>query len=111
MTTGANHMPARHSWDKMLLDFYEDPLAYIVILFLTLPFVAFTVGTYLVDYGSTDYEVASSARHALQGIAPYFITLFVLSNLQAVIIFIIMIVAIVAVPVRHIALGCKIHTK
>ena len=111
MTNGADHMPPQHSWDKKLLAVYKDPLAYIAVLFLMLPFVAFTVGTYLVDYGSTDYEVSSSARHALQGIAPYFITLFVLSNLQAVIIFIVMIVAVVVVPVRHIALGCKIHTK
>ena len=111
MTTVANHMTSQPSWDKKLLAVYKDPLAYIAVLFLMLPFVAFTVGTYLVDYGSTDYEVASSARNASQGIAPYFITLFVLSNLQAVIIFLVMIVAIVAVPIRHIALQCKTHTK
>ena len=60
------------------------------------PFVAFTAGTYLMDYYIADYEVSSSARYAIQKLGLCFIASFVLTNLQAVIIFIAMVVVIIA---------------
>ena len=112
MTNGADSMSPQDMWYKKLLAFLKDPLAYIVIVVLMLSFVAFTAGAYLVDYNIEDYEVASSARNTIQGIAPCFIIFFVLLNLQAVIIFVIMLVAIVAVtlcglPALCIVLFCK----
>ena len=101
MASGADHMPPKHTWDKKLFDFKKDPLAYIAVVFLMLSFVAFTAGTYLVDYGIIDYEVASSARNNIQELGIYFIIFFVLSNLQAVIIFVVILVAILVA-----ILGC-----
>ena len=57
---------------------------YIVIVFLMISFAAFTAGTYLID---ADYEVAMNARYAIQKLRLCFIASFVLTNLQAVIIF------------------------
>ena len=112
MTNGADSMLPQDIWNKKLFAVLKDPLAYIVTMVLMLSFVAFTAGTYLVDYNIMDYEVASSARNTIHIVAPYFIIFFVLSNLQAVIIFIIMLVAIVAVtlcglPALYIILFCK----
>ena len=108
MTNGAICMPPQPVWNKKIFAFLKDPLAYIAIVFLMLPFVAFTAGTYLVDYNIEDYEVASSARNTIQGIAPYFIIFFVLSNFQAVIIFVAVLVALVAVTLCGLpALCCK----
>ena len=89
MTNGADRMPQRDSWDNKLFAFIKDPLAYIAVVFLIGPFVTFAVGAYLADYDSSDYEIAYSARNALEGLAPCFITLFLLANLQAIIISII----------------------
>ena len=50
-------------------------------------FVAFTAGTYLMDYYIADYEVALSARYAIQKLGLYFIASFVLANLQVGIVF------------------------
>ena len=86
MSNAANHMPARHSWNKKILASLKDPLAYVVIVLLMLPFVAFTAGTYLLDYYVGDYEVASDARNAIQKLGLCFIVSFVLTNLQAIII-------------------------
>ena len=96
LSGGADHMPPRHSWNKKLLVFLKDPLAYIAIVLLMVPFVAFTAGTYLMDYYIADYEVSSSARYAIQKLGLCFIASFVLTNLQAVIIFMAMVVVIIA---------------
>ena len=106
MASGADHMPPKHTWDKKLFDFKKDPLAYIAVVFLMLSFVAFTAGAYLVDYGSTDYEVASSARNTIQELGIYFIICFVLSNLQAVIIFVVLLVAIIVAILGCLPLVC-----
>ena len=67
----ANHMHLqdiwdenRYVWDKKLIDFITNPLAYIAIVCLMASFIAYTVGTYLPDYDSSEYEVASSARES-----------------------------------------------
>ena len=51
------------------------------------------------DYDSTDYEIeiASGARNMIEGLVPCFITFFLLANLQAVIISIIVVLMIATV--------------
>ena len=92
-----DHMPEEDTWDEKLFAFIKDYhhtvyhrlQSYIADLFLLLPFIVFSVGTYLPDYDSSEYEVASSARNVIQELAPCFIIFFLFSNLQAVISFII----------------------
>ena len=97
MTNGAGQMPPRDSWNDKLFAFTKDPLAYITVVFLIAPFIAFTVGAYLPDYDNSDYEVSSSARNAIQGLTPCFLTFFLLANLQAVVISIIVTLMIATV--------------
>ena len=85
MTTGADDMPEQDTWNYKLFAFTTDPLGYISALLLIASFVAFTVGAYLLDYDSSDDEVSSSARDAIQGLTPCFIVLFLIANIQAVI--------------------------
>ena len=82
---GADCMPVQDTWDEKLFAFIKDLRAYIVAVFLIAPFIAFTVGAYLLDYDSSEYEVASSARDVIQGLAPCYIVLFIFSNLLAVV--------------------------
>ena len=84
-----------YEWNEKLADFIKDPLAYISIVFLIVSFIAFTVGTYLPDYDSPEYEVASSARGFIQALGAFFILSFLLSNLQATIIVAITVLVIV----------------
>ena len=95
---GADHMPPQDAWDEKLFTFIKDYrytvyhrlLLYTADMFLILPFIVFTVGSYLPDYDSLEYEVSSSARDAIQELTPCFIILFLLSNIQAAISFIVM---------------------
>ena len=98
----ANHMHLqdiwdenRYVWDKKLIDFITNPLAYIAIVCLMASFIAYTVGTYPLDYDSTEYEVASSARESIYILGFCFIGFFLLSNLQAAIVFTIIVLVIV----------------
>ena len=88
-TGKADHMPEGDDWDKKLFAFIKDPLAYIAIVLLMVPFIAFIVGTYLPDYDSPEYEVPSSARDVIQTLGPLFIGSLLLSNFQAAITFIV----------------------
>ena len=88
-TGRADHMPVGDTWNKKLLAFIKDPLAYIATMFLMVPFIGFMVAAYLPDYDSVHYEVASSARDAIHTLRPWFMVLFLLSNIQAAISFII----------------------
>ena len=83
----------RFEWDDKLADYFTNPLAYIVTVMLMVSFIAFTVGTYLPDYDSSEYEVVSSARYNIMGFC--FIGVFLLSNFQAAIIFTVVVVMIV----------------
>ena len=104
----ANQMPPHDTWDKKLLSFVKDPSAYIAVVFLMLPFVAFTVGAFLLDYDSSDYEVSESARNCLQDLGVAFIAFFALSNLQASIFFIILVAAIIAVLLFGLPVLCVV---
>ena len=107
-TNGADHMSQRESCSDKLFAFTKDPLAHIAVVFLIGPFIAYAVGTYLVDYDSTDYEIASGARNALEGLAPCFITFFLLANLQAVIISIILALMIATIVSCIVILLCVV---
>ena len=97
LSNGADSMPEEDTWDEKLFVFIKDYRhtlynrlsSYTADVFLLIPFAMFSVGSYLPDYDSSEYEVASSARDTIQELAPCFIVLFLLSNIQAVISFII----------------------
>jgi len=78
-----------------LFAFLRDPVAYIAVVFLMGPFIAFTAGTFLPDYDSPDYEVASGTRGAAESLGICFIVFFLLANLQATIIFTILVIIII----------------
>ena len=112
MTMGADSMPARQPWNKKLFASFKDPLAYIAVVFLMVPFIAFIAGAYLLDYVSSDYEVSSNARDAIQRLGLCFIIFFVLSNLQATVIFLIEIMVILCgLPVLCAVFCYKICSK
>ena len=93
--------PADYIWNlpfKMKMTaFIVDPVSYFVVIFLMVPFIVFTVGTYLPDYDESDFEVESSARNAVEGLGPCFIIFFLLANLQASIILTILVMIIIAI--------------
>ena len=95
LSNGADSMPEQDTWDEKLLDFIHNYLSYIAAVLFLLPFILFSVGCYLPDYDSSQFEVASSARDAIQGLAPCFIVFFLLSNIQAAICFIILIICFI----------------
>jgi len=82
-------------WVK-LLTFIFDPVAYITVIMLILPFIAFTVGTFLPDYNSNS-EVSTDVKTAAESLGILFIVLFLLSNLQATTAFGIFVMTIVIV--------------
>lgn len=93
--------PANYIWKLPLsmktTAFIVDPVSYFVVIFLIVPFIVFTVATYLPDYDDSEFEVASSARNAVQGLGPCFIIFFLLANLQASIIFTILVIIIITI--------------
>ena len=66
--------------------FLTDPVAYLVVPFLMVPFFAFFVGTFLPDYGSSEFEVDSNARNTAGILGIAFIIMFLLCNLRATVI-------------------------
>ena len=63
--------------------FLFDPVAYIAVVFLMGPFIAFCVGTYLPDYDGSEFEVDPDARNAAQVLGFIFIIIFLLCNIRA----------------------------
>ena len=57
--------------------FLYDPVAYLAVPFLMVPFIAFYVGIYLPDYDSSEYEVDSVARSMAAGLGFIFTIIFV----------------------------------
>ena len=97
-----------------LLAFMRDPIAYILVILQVVPFIPFAFGSFLPDYDGSEFEVASGIRIAAEVLAWCFIGLFVLSNMQAVIICVCLsiifgvisaIVAIIAIVIAAILLG------
>ena len=81
-------------WVK-LITFVFDPAAYISVILLILPFIAFTIGTFLPDYNNSKYEVSIGASTGAESLGILFIILFLLSNLQATTAFGILVVTVV----------------
>ena len=111
----ADHMYLQDIWDEYryvrndkLIDFITNPLAYILIVSLMVSFIAYTVGTYLPDYDSTEYKVASSARDSIHILGFCFIGFFLLSNLQAAIIFTIIVLVIVVLILCALPILCVV---
>ena len=78
-------------WSIKLFAFIRDPIALLaVIVFMTL-FIIFSVGAYLPDYDLSCYD---GARTAIEGLGACFIIYFMIFNLQATIIFVIMLLTI-----------------
>ena len=80
-------------WVK-LITFVFDPAAYISVILLILPFIAFAIGTFLPDYNSSKY-VSVEASTGAESLGILFIILFLLSNLQATTAFGILVATIV----------------
>ena len=94
------------SWSIKLFAFIRDPIALLtVIVFMTL-FIIFSVGTYLPDYNDSHYDVASGARDAIEGFRVWFIFLFLMSNLQATMIFIVMLLTITTLSLCVLCVVC-----
>jgi len=91
-----------------LTAFLVDPVSYFAVIFLMVPFIVFTVATYLPDYDGSDFEVASSARSAMQGLGPCFVIFFLLANLQASIIFTILVVIIISILIYILITVCAV---
>ena len=108
LNNGADRMPEQDTWNTKLFAFIKDPLAYFSVVLLMAPFIVFTVATYLPEYNSSDYEVASSARNALQALGPCYIAFFLLANLQAAIIGIIATLMIASVVLCILAVVCLV---
>ena len=113
LTMGANRMPARHPWNDKLFAFIKDPSAYIAVVFLMVPFIAFIAGAYLLDYKFLhyellDYEVSSSARHSIRVLGLLYVISFVLSNLQAAIIFLVGIAMLIAIILCGLPILCGV---
>lgn len=99
---------SRLVWNFKLFAFIRDPLAYFTVSILITLFIIFTVGTYLPDYNSSDFDVAPSARNAVDGLGACFIIFFIFSNIQAVIIFTVAVILIttMALGILCIVVGC-----
>ena len=87
----------RSDWQYKLFNFIKNPSAYIAIVLSMLAFIAFAVGSYLVDYNSSDYELELTEENAVRILRFCFIGLFLLSNLQAAIVFSIVLLLIVLI--------------
>ena len=94
------------SWSIKLFAFIRDPLALLAVIALMTLFIMFSVGAYLPDYGDLHYDVASGARNAIEGLGVCFIILFLISNLQAAIIFVIMLLTITAMLLCVLCIVC-----
>ena len=97
----ANYLPEK---DEKLYEFIKNPWAYIATMYLMIPFIIFIVGAYIPDYGSSKYEVVSSAREAGNGLGFLLIVIFLLSNIQATILLLIILCVVCGFPILCIAL-------
>ena len=95
---------------------FVDPIAYIVVPFLMVPFIPFCVGIFLPDYDSSEFEVDSNARNAATILGGIFIVIFLLCNVRATLIFmitgiIITIICLITPIVAIFVIPCWICSK
>ena len=93
-TGRADRMPDGTTWNYKLFACIKDPWAHVAAALLMVPFIAFIVATYLPDYDGLDYEVELGAIDTIRKLRYYFIALFLVANIQAVIMFIITAIAL-----------------
>ena len=79
------------------LSFVVDPIAYVLASILIFSFIAFTIGTFLPDYEESDFEVTAGARTAAEILGILFVLLFLLSNIQATVVFSVLVVTAVVI--------------
>ena len=108
LSTGSERMLPPDSWDDKLFAFVREYWSYIVTLFLVLPFTLFSMAAYLPDYNSADYEVPSSARNMIEGLGTCFIITFLLSNIQASIIYFILLILAVTMVLFGLPILCVV---
>ena len=75
-----------------IMAFLRDPWAYIAVIFLMVPFIPFMVGTFLSDYNDSDLKITDGTRSAAVGLGVIFLLLFLASNAQAAIIFVVLVI-------------------
>ena len=80
---------------EKLFSFFIDPITYTVVVFLMVPFIPFAVGAFLPDYSSSDFIVSPTVRNTAHIFGFCFIGLFLFTNLQASMVFIIFQVIII----------------
>ena len=73
---------------------FVDPIAYIIVPFQMVPFIAFCIGIFLPDYDSSEFEVDSDAQSAAIILGVTFIVIFLLCNIRATLIFMITVIVI-----------------
>ena len=88
--------------------FLGDPLSYLIVIFLMVPFIAFCVGIYLPDYDSSEFEVDADARGAADNLGVTFIVIFLFCNLQATVLFAIItiVIGIISLLIISVVLKC-----
>jgi len=101
LNNGADDMPPEVSLKDKIFPVSKDHLVYTATLILTVLFfiplfIAFAVGSFLPDFDSSEFD--SSVKDAIKVLGICYIILFVLSNPQAVVIFILsLIISIMAI--------------
>ena len=106
LSTTTNSSGSKLLWNMKLFAFVRDPLALLSVVIFIVLFIVFAVGTYLPDYDSSDYEVASTVGNAIQGLGPCFIVSFLFSNLQAAMVFTTVVVMIVTMLLCVLCVVC-----
>ena len=102
-------------WQYKVFDFIKNPctnntivLGYIAIGISVGLFILLAVGTYLVDYNSSDYEVESTVENAAHILGIFFISLFLLSNLQAAIVFTVVLQLLILIMPFGLSIMCGV---
>ena len=96
------------SWSIKLFAFIRDPKAIPAVIVLMTLFIIFSIGAYLPDYDDSHY---ADAKYFIEGLGASFIILFLVSNIQAALIFVIMLLTITTMLlcVLYVVCAC-LHT-
>ena len=76
-----------------------DKVAYVAVIFLMVPFNVFCDGMNLLDYDSSEFELDDNARNAASILGGAFVITFILFNIRAVLMYLILIPLIVVVMI------------
>ena len=84
---------------KKIWFFILDPVAYIVVPFLMIPFIVFCVGSFLPDYDNSEFDIDLHAKNAAMYLGVAFIVIFIFDNISATVAFGILLVAITVIVI------------